>query len=72
MVGAGNVVADRFRRVASKKHRTGVMDTAGERIRVVDREFQMLGREAVDQPDRLVPVAHDDDRAIRVPALLRD
>ena len=37
-----------------------------------DHDLEVLGREAVDQRGGLVPVAHQDDRAVRCPACAGD
>ncbi len=72
MVRPGNVIADRFGRVASQKHRSGMADAREHRFRIVDREFEMFGGKRVDERRRLVEIARDDDRAVGFPALPRD
>ena len=68
VVGAGDVVADRFRRMASEKDRAGVADSRGERLRFVDRQFEVLGGDAVDERGRLVPIGDANQRAVCSPA----
>ena len=41
MVGAGDVVAHRLRRVAAKEDGAGIDDPVGQRLRVVDGQFQV-------------------------------
>ena len=43
-----------------------------ERVGILDRQLEMLGRDAVDQRHCLVPVGDDQDRAVRLPARPRD
>ncbi len=55
MVGPGDIVADRFGRIAAEKDRAGVVDPLGQRLGVVERQLEMLGRDPVDQRRRLAP-----------------
>jgi hypothetical protein len=45
-----------------------MMHPLRDRVGLVDRQFEMLGRDAVDQGHRLVPIGDEDDCAIVPPA----
>ena len=49
VVGAGDVIADCLRGEAAEEYRTGVAHRVGQLVGVVDRKFEMLGRQPVDQ-----------------------
>ena len=49
-----------------------MMHPRGKSIGIIDRQFEMLGRDAVDQRRRLVPIGDEQDRAIGLPARARD
>ena len=51
VVGAADIVADRFRRVASDEDRAGIADAGEEVLGVVERQLDMLGCDAVDERD---------------------
>ena len=63
VVRAGDVIADRLRRVRADEDRAGIADAAGELLGVCRGDFQMLGRDGIDQRQRFVEVAHQDHRA---------
>ena len=65
MVGTGDIVADRLGRMAAEEDRTRVANPLGQRIGVIERQFEMLGRDPVDQRQCLFPVGDQDDRAVR-------
>ena len=54
VVGAGDVIADRFRRMRADEDGAGVTDFRGQRLGLARRDFQMLGRQPVDQGDGVV------------------
>src|SRR6516164_1608974 len=68
MVGSGDVVANRFRRMAAEKDRSGMADPLGHRVRLVDRELQVFGGNPVDQRRRLFPIVDEENGAMRLPA----
>ena len=47
-------------------------DLGGERIGLVKRQFEMLGRDAVDQSWRFAPIRDDDNSAVCLPARASD
>ena len=68
MVRSGDIITDGFRRVAAQKYRAGVMHPSRENLRILDRQLEMLGRDPVDQRQRLVPIGDEQDRAVGLPA----
>jgi len=64
MVGPRNVVADRLGSVAAEKNRSRMMDPLGQRVGLVERELEMLGRDPVDQRRRLVPIGDNQNGAV--------
>ncbi len=54
VVGAGDIIADRLRRVGADEDRAGIADARGEALGIGGGDFQMLGRDRVDQRHRLV------------------
>ncbi len=69
MVAAGDIVADRFRRIAAEEDGAGIAHRGGQPLGIVDRELEMLGRYAVDQRHRIGQFADGDDGAMARPAL---
>ena len=67
-----DIVADRLRRVAAEEDRAGVADAADQAVGIGRADLKMLGRDRVDQRDRLVEVAHQDDGAEVAPGRRRD
>ena len=63
VVGAGDVIADGFRRMRADEDRAGIADFRHQRLGVVGGDLQMLGRELVDQRDRVGKLRHQDDGA---------
>ena len=72
MVRTRHVIAQRFGCVPAEEDRTGIADLGRQGIGIVDGQFQMFGRQPVDQFDRLVQVAHRDDGPEPAPAFARD
>src|SRR3546814_1199437 len=68
VVRAGDIVADRLRRMPAEEDRAGMADAAGERPRLLDGQLQMLRGDAVDAIRRLRKIANDDDGPVPVPA----
>ena len=62
MVGAGRVVTERNCRIGAHENRAGVFDLPRTLGSVLGDDEQVLGRELVGDPHRLIEVA-DDDRA---------
>src|SRR5436190_24051756 len=48
MVGTSDIVADRLGCVTAEKDRPGMIDPLGQRVGLIEREFEMLGRDPVD------------------------
>ena len=68
VIGAGDIIADRFRGEPSEENGSGVADPPGEPVGIVEGQFQMLGGEPVDQRRRLVEAVDDDDATVGLPA----
>ena len=51
MVGAADIIADHFRRMGAEEDRPGIADFRQQRLGVGDRQFDMLGGEAVGEGD---------------------
>src|SRR3546814_15584375 len=62
-----DIIADRLGRVPAEECRTRMADLIEQGLRIVDREFEMLGPEPVDQRHRLDQRCGDCDRAFGVP-----
>eukprot|EP01022_Parablepharisma_sp_SALTPOND_P017907 TRINITY_DN290_c1_g1_i2.p1 TRINITY_DN290_c1_g1~~TRINITY_DN290_c1_g1_i2.p1 ORF type:complete len:1623 (-),score=570.02 TRINITY_DN290_c1_g1_i2:20056-24924(-) len=62
VVGAGAVIAQRFGRKTPEEHGTGVTDQVGPLLRLLRRDFQVLGRDHVGNLAGLLHVAHLDQR----------
>ena len=71
VVRPGDVVAQRLRAPGAEEGRAGVADAGEQRLRVGGHDLQVLGRQPVGQRRRLVPVAHQDDGAVRAASLRR-
>ena len=63
MIGTGDIVADGFRRMRADENRAGIADALDIAVGVGGGDFQMLGRQAIDQRDRVVEFANGDDGA---------
>ena len=72
MVGAGDIIADRFGRVAAEEDAAGVAHLIEQRLRVIDGELEVFGGEPVDQRAGGLEAVDDDDRAVSVPCGARD
>src|SRR5215470_3771225 len=68
MVGSGDVIADRFGRMAAEEDRSGMADPLGDRVGLVDREFEVFGGNPVDQRRRLFPIVDEENGPMRLPA----
>ncbi|ENN87541.1 hypothetical protein RHSP_44317 [Rhizobium freirei PRF 81] len=68
MVRAADIIADHFRRVSADEDGAGVADTGEQRLGIVDRKLQMLGRDAVGKRNGLLQLGNQDDRAEIAPA----
>ncbi len=62
MVGTGAVVAERLRRIAAEEDRARVPDLRQQRLRILDRQLQVLGCDAVHELAGLIEVARLDQR----------
>ena len=62
VVGAGDVIADRFGRVRADEDRAGIAHF-GKRLGIVGDDLQMLGRDPVGQRDGVGQLRHQDDGA---------
>ena len=60
MVGPGTVVSEGLWRVTAQENRTGVANVRGQRLWILDREFEMLGSDPVREARRLFQIAHPD------------
>src|SRR5882762_7137239 len=49
VVRPGDVIADRLGGVAAEENRAGVVHPGGESVGLLDRQFEMLGSDPVDQ-----------------------
>ena len=67
MVGAGDVVADGFRRVLADEDRAGMANRSGEALGVAGHDFQVLGSDRIRQRQRLVERPHADYRTKILP-----
>ena len=72
MIGAADIVADRFGRVRPEEDRAGVVDRRRQRFGVAGDDLEMLGRDAVDQRRRGGEFGDEDDRAVVAPARAGD
>ena len=72
MVGAGDIVADHFRRQPAEEDRARMRDPGGQPLAVLDRDLQVFRRDPVRQRRRLREVVDRDDRPVPVPALPRN
>ena len=63
VVGTRNVVADRLRRVRADEDCAGIANSCHKALGIVGENFEMLRRKLIDQRDRIVKLAHDDDGA---------
>ena len=72
MVGTGDIVADRLGGMAAEENRARVANPLGQRISFVERQFEMLGSNPVDQRRSLFPIRYENDSAVRPPARLCD
>ena len=71
MVGPGDVITDGFGHVAAHEDGPRVAHLAAQRVRVIGGDFQMLGRDTVDQGNGAGQVRYGDDRAIGRPTFPR-
>ncbi len=71
MVGAGHIIAQRFRRMVAKEDRTGMTDLWQQQVRVMYGEFKVLGRDLIGDVSCLVERPGQDDRPVIGPCLLR-
>lgn len=69
---AGNVIADRDRRVMAEKDRSGVLHLREDRFGIGGRDVQVLGRQQVRQPASVVSIFREDQRAVVFEALPRE
>ncbi len=67
MVGTRNIVADRLRRMRPDEDRARIADSFHQTLGIVGENFEMLRRKLIDQRDRIIELAHDDNRAEFVP-----
>jgi len=58
MVGSGHIIADRLGRVGTEENGAGVAYPAGQTLGVGSLDFEMLGRDRIDQRHRLIERAH--------------
>jgi len=65
VIGAGAVIAQHLRCVAAHEDRARMANQWQQRLRVLDRELEVLGRDAIDQLDGFGEVAHLDEGAMR-------
>ena len=63
VIGAGDVIADRFRRMRADKNRAGIADAAGKLFGIAGDDFQMFGGDGVGERRRFAEIANEDDRA---------
>ena len=69
VVGPADIVADGLRRMAAEEDRARHCGScAGERVRVLGLDLEVLGREPVDQRHRSRRALDQDDRAEIAPA----
>ena len=71
VVGAGDVVADHLRRMASDEDRAGIADSPAAAPRDRRRQLEMLRRDAIDERRRFGKAGDKDDRAEIAPARAR-
>ena len=72
VVRPGDIIADRFGRMAAEEHAARMADLGEQRFGIVDRELDMFGGKAVGQGRRLgQQVVDHDDHAVLVPAVAR-
>ena len=72
MVGAGDVVAHRFGRVAAEEDRAGMFDQLQKLVRIFRRDFQMLRRNAIHERRGIVQLRDDDHATIVLPTGARN
>src|SRR3984893_17562569 len=72
MVGSTEIVPDGLGGVAAEEYGAGVLNLLGQRIGFVEREFEMLRSDPVDEHRRLVPVGDEEDRTVGFPARASD
>ncbi len=72
VVGAGDVISDRFGRVRAEEDGASVADLAEHRIGVGEDELQVFWGEAVGEGGGLEPVADQDNGTVGAPACAGD
>ncbi len=61
MVRAGNIIADRLRRMMPDEDGAGIADAADQPLGIGRLDLQVLGRECTDDRDGCIEVVHQDD-----------
>ena len=72
MIGAADIVADRLGRMRADEDRAGVVDRSAQGVGVARDDFEMLGREPIDERRGRGQVRREDDRAVVAPARAGD
>ena len=72
VIGAADIIADRLGREGAEKDGADVVDAATQRVGVAGDDFQMLGREPIDQRRRRGQAGRQNDRAEIAPARAGD
>ena len=72
VIGAADIIADGLGRMAAEEDGPGIADLGGEFIRVLGLDFEMLGRQPVDQRNGRFKRLDQDDRAVIAPACTGD
>ena len=72
MVRAGNIIADRFRRIVAEEDRACVPNQAQQFKGILDGKFQVLRRDRVGDLGSPLQVLNENDRAEAVDRLARD
>ena len=67
MVGAADIVADGLRRIGAEEDCAGVLDAAGQGLRIARCDLNMFGCEAIGECDGIEKIADDDDGAMLLP-----
>ena len=63
MIGAGDIIADGFRRMRADEDGAGIADAVDKSVGVGGGDFQMLGRETINQRNGVVEFGDGDDGA---------
>ena len=72
VVRTAHIIADGLRRVAAEEDRAGIADLGRELLRILRLDFEMLGRQPVDQGNGVLEPVDQDDRAVIAPARAGD